>query len=883
MTHSQQKANASVPRGRTGRRVVYVDLDQELDEETEEIDLDFWLPSKGGLDVICRASCNNLSDAACDPPGAEHHSMCAPQENGPLNTSLCSAEAVNDFTRHWPPSEPYAFASPSGSDVKPRNPKRGQYKERHSYAKALLRSDRELEKLTRKIRTELQHSEMVQLALEAERAANAGLLTFSAKPSTFGSAEYPTDYRPNRTRLRSRNFSEGHVPFMASQIPANQEFRRFDLRNISEVIPQWKDLHSHMRMHMFRNGVDKGCFFFCEEKRRVSTETAIAATSLELSTCSIARHPLHFLEMFADTTMSRIKKRSILSRKVSPREDENDSLSKEGPNSESSRERCTKPLSPYLSSTTVQQPVTHADSDFLDPLSMLHDGESSGEEPTMLLSSICVENARYQCTKEVDGSSSGRLLREECLERTRMKEGMSDDVMVLHEHGKRLDRSFYQMSEKSHNSLSVDPMTRTPPRDCSSRSRNSTFDTPAGLRDIRLLHDFPRYREDFVSPMTSRVQLEPTSIIESGFLDGDGAVDGKLPSPYRKSALERSLPLTIPPIPGRSNDRLVGQNWDSEGSPRKDPSQVDLRVIQSQVDTEQNAFVRNFPSRDGGFFEEKKESDQFFSSTEQIEKLYKMESPSCQQTIHVGPVEVLQEHDIRDPISCDLESGDEGSSTSTPSHSVDGETRSPLLPTLGAGVVEQTISLTSRATNLETRHTQTPTFFQKHGLCQSFSPRADDIQVAVQAMVTGLSPSSPSRRRQPHLLCEQNDDFVTTYFYSSRRGRNNLHVRGRSCVDPCQDNNLGVDLVCGDIYHIFSGKSGNRNFMQEMHPRNRGQSLDSQVPRKSYYASWLGAVESLFSQCGSSSEIESGRSSSVFDQFDPPYFKKPPVQKMAGT
>lgn len=57
--------------------------------------------------------------------------------------------------------------------------------ERFNYAKALLRSDHELEKLSRKIRSEINESELFELAQAAEKAADLGVDNFTGRASTF--------------------------------------------------------------------------------------------------------------------------------------------------------------------------------------------------------------------------------------------------------------------------------------------------------------------------------------------------------------------------------------------------------------------------------------------------------------------------------------------------------------------------------------------------------------------------------------------------------------------------------------------------------------------------------------------------------------------------
>ena len=73
------------------------------------------------------------------------------------------------------------------SDVNPpTKTKRRTFRvERFNYAKALLRSDHELEKLSRKIRSEINESELFELAEAAEKAADLGVENFSGRASTF--------------------------------------------------------------------------------------------------------------------------------------------------------------------------------------------------------------------------------------------------------------------------------------------------------------------------------------------------------------------------------------------------------------------------------------------------------------------------------------------------------------------------------------------------------------------------------------------------------------------------------------------------------------------------------------------------------------------------
>ena len=69
---------------------------------------------------------------------------------------------------------------------RPSNPR----VERFNYAKALLRSDKELERLSRTIRSEINESELFELAQAAEKAAALGVDNFSGRASTFGGEQH---------------------------------------------------------------------------------------------------------------------------------------------------------------------------------------------------------------------------------------------------------------------------------------------------------------------------------------------------------------------------------------------------------------------------------------------------------------------------------------------------------------------------------------------------------------------------------------------------------------------------------------------------------------------------------------------------------------------
>lgn len=223
--------------------------------------------------------------------------------------------------------------------------------ERFNYAKALLRSDDELEKLAQKIRAEINESELFELALAAEKAAEAGEDKFTGRASTFGTSEQhstpgtsvatanvstpvfgpsktpatPPQSKPVRntgtsapitptetpvpplprvplrmdvggssasklfptagpggsaihpSTVRERSISEPHlstlsildsailvIPPHQPHQPEKRSMRIHSLRDVSEVIPHFKELHAHMRTHLYREQVEVKALFFKE-------------------------------------------------------------------------------------------------------------------------------------------------------------------------------------------------------------------------------------------------------------------------------------------------------------------------------------------------------------------------------------------------------------------------------------------------------------------------------------------------------------------------------------------------------------------------------------------------------------------------------------------
>ncbi|KAG7340544.1 hypothetical protein IV203_024087 [Nitzschia inconspicua] len=259
--------------------------------------------------------------------------------------------------------------------------------ERFDYAKALLRSDEELEKLSQRIRKEINESELYELALAAERAAEAGEEKFAGRASTFGGEQqhnhhkYQPQPQSTRSKCTHHNIKAGQTSSMTAATGASPSSfvkrkrdtsdrekitilpiptigttphtpdRRIDgslvsspsllispserslleaftavptpqeppkrsmgvdsLRDVNEVIPHWKELHEHMRTHLYRASVQEKILFFPDDRTsRTKTEDPTTTTSLPSDSANTKASPQHrrsrsFFESLADLTISR--------------------------------------------------------------------------------------------------------------------------------------------------------------------------------------------------------------------------------------------------------------------------------------------------------------------------------------------------------------------------------------------------------------------------------------------------------------------------------------------------------------------------------------------------------------------------------------------------
>lgn len=153
-----------------------------------------------------------------------------------------------------------------------------------------------LEMAAQHIRNEMWHAEMLELAAEAEKAAEAGEDYFAAKPCVFQDTihlEQRSISRNQRNKLplsMRRCVSEGSYhaldttkapkypkrlsatslimnPVLTSTFVANQtpdKLSVVELRDVNEVFPSFRQFHTHLRTHFYRSNVSQEQLFYYE-------------------------------------------------------------------------------------------------------------------------------------------------------------------------------------------------------------------------------------------------------------------------------------------------------------------------------------------------------------------------------------------------------------------------------------------------------------------------------------------------------------------------------------------------------------------------------------------------------------------------------------------
>jgi hypothetical protein len=304
----------SVPRPRLDRRVVY--LEDEFDDSGDEDEFDFgFLNAKmDNLPALCS---NNCGEAALTTAysEAEHITtgMCS------RAAPTCNVDTVQNLAQSaYAPPAPYEMARPPSISASSMThnlyPKERKTPERYNYAKALLDSDKELERLARRIRSEIRQEEILELALEAERAADAGEERFTGRASTFGSdvarvgLKNSPEGKGSKSYRRNRTLSEGIARTPNTTRPNTTRIGVLALRDAGEVIPDFNELHAHMRTHLARQNVNKDTLSFREMEPEDGTSEKQQQERLEDESPAehLALRSMVFLENIADLSMQHM-------------------------------------------------------------------------------------------------------------------------------------------------------------------------------------------------------------------------------------------------------------------------------------------------------------------------------------------------------------------------------------------------------------------------------------------------------------------------------------------------------------------------------------------------------------------------------------------------
>lgn len=265
-------------------------------KEPKEISVEFNLPQTG--------------ESSSSPPRSK-----VPQSDASTSTTLPvsdSSSSQHRLTSSYNPISNYSAAksrsrvpmriSDVSLDRSPRPQFPPMYKRSHSSDdgdSSSIDSDEALERWAQKIRTELRHAEMVELAIEAERAAEAGEEKFAGKPSTFGlddtDALIVSPGKPNDLQRRE-TYSEGtRIPMLYNR---SNKIGILALRDIDEVFPSFRQFNSHLRTHFARNQVDEKTLVY-DEKEAVDEVVPPLRHRKIISPQRLQREGRSFLENFS--------------------------------------------------------------------------------------------------------------------------------------------------------------------------------------------------------------------------------------------------------------------------------------------------------------------------------------------------------------------------------------------------------------------------------------------------------------------------------------------------------------------------------------------------------------------------------------------------------
>jgi hypothetical protein len=267
-------------------------------KELKENSVEFILPQTG--------------ESSSSPPRSKF-----PQSDASTSTTLPVSDSSSSQQRSTPSYNPITNYSPARSTrrapIRTSDVSLNRSPHPHGYYPSMyarphssddgdcssIDSDEALERWAQKIRTELRHAEMVELAIEAERAAEAGEERFAGKPSTFGLDDTDAVIQPPGRPAdlqRRESYSEGtRISLLHSR---TNKIGILALRDIDEVFPSFRQFNTHLRTHFARSQVDEKTLVYYEKEAADEIDPPLRHRKI-ISPQRLQREGRSFLENFS--------------------------------------------------------------------------------------------------------------------------------------------------------------------------------------------------------------------------------------------------------------------------------------------------------------------------------------------------------------------------------------------------------------------------------------------------------------------------------------------------------------------------------------------------------------------------------------------------------
>jgi hypothetical protein len=750
--------------------------------------------------------------------------------DGVLLKVRCDAELFNEAKeKPWYPKEPYATARPRSdtSSLTRRFSDRPVDKESFNYAKALLESDTELERLAQKISSQIRHSEMLELAVQAEKAADAGLETFSGRPSSFTVDDIPAD--------RPGSYMDGDSA--ANDTVDNGKINALELRHISEVIPEFNHLNAHTRTHLFRHSVNESTLVFKEAEapsEGMQDQSRLKAGS------DIAKQSINFFRNISGLRLMQKAGRDFV------------------------HEKNTEALSSkddVTSQSMPPEPVGTSSSQL--------SGDSSrpaSKEPAIDVS--------YESSNTDDAENDDTVTRQLSVNTVRIEESSVDEsdgpketISLFDEDNEDYDNKSCPSSPSGefHSSISPPPppeLLLTPRIDDEFRRKGSDFLTPERLRNIR------RNEKEMSTPDAMKFNLSPSSIIDSAYGNGQES-----PQNHGKSILreEESRFLELPTIKNEMkqkdfSDTLMSRDETAGTRSIQMPQRRLVGKVSNPESNTRHPRIPNISEKSPSSFDSifgTCETPSVTSRDAENKDTQNIAHPKLQQATHYPLHQKPDEH-RQDffPVFPEGKTDEVQGSFPKPLDSQN-ESEAASKDSKAAETCLEYISNDEQITLVD------------------YPPKSTKVQSALEEIISKLSPRS-NRGPRDCFKDSENNEFLSNYFYCAKpkdwkrvSGKREKHESGFYCGETIGRQGMlcnGVDTVCHGLDYLFprSNETG-QNSLDPNSGGEHGLSLDKAKSEKPW-SGWLGALTR--NRFSFSFKNASGADGQGDANFRPPFLKR---------